>query len=362
MLASDLARRTYSVVVHRIKRARKAGLRRVKFAQDWSGRLRRAKKDLFFRARESDRGRVVLSAASFARAPLEYRERRQVAASYAGRPERRAIDPVKGYGLLSLAASDQFTPVLDTCRRVFAIKKAEIEARAAGFQSWTPEKQAKYLARKQSFLRYLLSDDDLREYPGIVDFALSDVTLGAATQYLGMVPYLSRVDLVYSLPRPGANSDSQLFHLDPEGLTQVKFFIHLVDVGEAEGPFTFIPADDSARILREVRALRARQGTPQSRRYLDEEVAAVERAGNRVAVSGPTGTAIAVDTSRCLHLGSRVQPGTFRLCLYLQYCTTREQTNVFDVKRYERDPVRLLAVNHSIEPGRTHLDAYQMAT
>ncbi len=358
---AELAARTYRQAVRGIKRARKEGLRRVKFGQDIRRRLKRAQRDLYFRARETSHGRIVLTAADFARAPLEHRERRRVAAEYLQRTAAGGLDPDKGYGLLSLGSDATFSPVLATCRRVFEVKKAEIAEQVAGFESWSPDRQAKFLARKGSFLRYLLSDDDLRRNADLVDFALSEATLGAATRYLGMVPYLSRVDLVYSLPRPGDNIDSQLFHLDPEGLTQVKFFIYVYDVGEAEGPFTFIPADASTRILREVRTLRTQRGVAHSRRYLDEEIAALEGARARVTVSGPAGSGVAVDTSRCLHLGSRVQPGAFRLSLYLQYCTTREQTNVFDVKRFEHDPVRFLAVNHSVEPGRTHVDAYQMA-
>ena len=80
-----------------------------------------------------------------------------------------------------------------------------------------------------------------------------------------------------------------------------------------------------------------------------------------MTVQGPAGTAIAIDTSRCLHLGSRVQPGTFRLMLYLQYCTTREQTNAYDVARFSSDEMRRLAVCHSIEPGRARFDAYHVA-
>ena len=49
-------------------------------------------------------------------------------------------------------------------------------------------------------------------------------------------------------------------------------------------------------------------------------------------------------------MGSRVQPGASRLCLYLQYCTTLEPTNVFDVSRLQRDSVRYLAVKHSTAP------------
>jgi hypothetical protein len=33
--------------------------------------------------------------------------------------------------------------------------------------------------------------------------------------------------------------------------------------------------------------------------------------------------------------------------LYIQYCSTRERGNVFDVQRYRDDPIRYLAVRHS---------------
>src|SRR5690606_6153910 len=124
---------------------------------------------------------------------------------------------------------------------------------------------------------------------------------------------------------------------------------------------TFIPADASARIIRDIRKLRRQRGQPreaEARRYLDEEIAAVGGRDAIVTVEGPAGTGVAVDTSRCLHLGSRVDPGTFRLCLYLQYCTTREVTNVFDVARFRHDPIRHLAVRHSIEPGRERAGDY----
>lgn len=359
--AVALARRASHGLIRRFKRARKDGVRRVKFAQEIVRRLRRRRKDLYFRARESRHGQMFLRAAALARAPRDLRRRRLMAAQYIERMTSEGIDPSTGYQRLSLQSASGFDHVLASCRRLFTIKKAEFEARVAGFESWGPAKQAKYLGRKQSFLRYLLTDEDLRKSPELVEFALSDRMLGAATRYLGMVPYLSRVDLVHSLPRPGDNIDSQLFHLDPEGLRQVKFFIYVYDVGDGEGPFSFIPADASARVLRETFERRKAQGAPISRRYSDEEVAAAGGADALVTVKGPAGTGVAVDTSQCLHLGSRVQPGTFRLILYLQYCTTREQTNVFDVARFTHNPVHHLAVSHSVEPGRTHVDSYQMA-
>lgn len=306
---------------------------------------------------------MVLAAAGLGHA-REMRYRVRAAKPYLARLDPRvvpAIDRDAGYGMLT-ADRLQLGPVIDVCRHLFEIKKAALDARFEGLEGWSPERKEKYLARKQSFLRYLLDDEDLRNHPEIVDFALSDAALGAATRYLGMVPLLTRVDLMYSLPRDaGDNIASQLFHLDHEGVHQLKIFINLFDVDEPQGPFTFIPADVSSRVMREVRALRRKSGSSdkvESRRYTDEEVAAVGGTEAMIAAKGPAGSGVAVDTSRCLHLGSRVDPGTFRLCLYLQYCTTRELTNVFDVNRFKNDPVKHLAVAHSIEPGRGRAAEY----
>ena len=305
---------------------------------------------------------MLLKTADLARASSDVRARRHAAAAYVAKLSGPIIDTGKGYGLVSFETSSEFRRTLAICRRLFEQKQRAIEEQLAGFESWSPERQEKYRSQKQSFLRYLLDDEDLRQNPELLDFALGDGMLGPAARYLGMVPYFSRLDLMYSLPR-GADDNiaSQLFHLDHEGLTQVKYFVHLFDVGDAEGPFTFIPADASARIIRDVRVLRKRRGQTrdvESRRYLDEEIAAVGGSDSVVTIKGPAGTGVAVDTSRCLHLGSRVDPGTFRLILYLQYCTTREVTNVFDADRYRGDPVRHLAVTHSVEAGRERASDY----
>ena len=355
---TSLAGRAFGLAIRRVKGARKQALRGVKRAQYLYRRIKTAEKSLYFRLRDSDTGRVLLRAASMARSPREIRHRTRVAAPYLAKlagTSQPFIDPHTGYSLLSLDAGD-LGHALSTCRQLFEFKQAGIDERLSGFEGWTRERREKFLAQKQSFLRYLLDDEDLRLHPEIVDLALSDRLLGPATRYLGVVPYLSRVDLMYSLPRgAGDNIASQLFHLDHEGVTQLKAFIHLFDVGDREGPFTFIPANATTRIVNDIRRLRKQRGAStdvEVRRYSDEEIAAVGGTKDIVTVKGPAGTGVAVDTSRCLHLGSRVDEGTFRLCLYIQYCTTHELTNVFEVGRFENDPVRHLAVKHSVEPGR----------
>jgi hypothetical protein len=264
------------------------------------------------------------------------------------------MDSSKGYARIESGYFRDFDRIAAECERLFEIKRAKVAAETADMSSWSQEQRERFQKAKRKFLRNLLNNDDLRRNPALVDFALHDDTFGLATSYLGTLPYLNRVDLLYSVPRDaGDKVASQLFHLDPEGLTQVKYFIHVFDVGDAEGPFTFIPADATRRILKEIRALRRTQHRPHVGRYTDEEIAAVGGGGEVVEIKGPRGAGVAIDTSRCLHLGSRVRPGAFRLCIYLQYCTTREVTNAFDIKRFKNDPFRYPAVKHSARTAVT---------
>lgn len=322
-----------------------------------------AQRNLYYRVRETPRGRALLQAAEYLRAPSRNRMRRLAAQRYVDRAQPPIIDPSKGYRFTSVETFENFDAVLEVSRSLFQRKTLAIEKEKAGSDNWSERKRQKDAQRKDKFLRNLLSDVDLRRNPALVDFALSDAVLGMATRYLGTVPYLCRVDLVYSIPRASAeNIASQLFHVDPEGLRQVKFFIHLHDVGEPEGPLTFIPADDTTRLLAEIRKLRRSQGKPHIGRYLDDEIAAVGGEGSIVRLEAPAGGGVAIDTSRCLHMGSRVQPGASRLCLYLQYCTTMEPTNVFDVRRANKHPIRLLAVKHSNAPNANRIgSSAQMA-
>jgi len=299
-----------------------------------------------YRSRWTTWGGALWKAAAFAKAPREVRQRQRLARQYTAQLTFAEMSRQQGFRLLPSNHFPDIGGVISTCRRLFESRCAVDVAEASGANR---DGHLPVRPQKAEYLRNLLSNDDLRRNPLLVDFALSDAAMGIATEYLGTIPYLNRVDLLYSVPRPGDEKvSSQLFHVDPEGLTQVKFFINIFDVGDPEGPFTFIPADETARVIRDVDVLRRQQGKQHAGRYLDDEITAVGANGSIVRVAGPQGSGVAVDTSRCLHLGSRVRPGAFRLCLYIQYCTTREQGNVFDVERYRHDPVRRLAVQHSV--------------
>ena len=225
--------------------------------------------------------------------------------------------------------SPELAAALRVCQQLFELKVTESERPSEQAADDAVQSEGDKGKEKRAFLRNLLDNDDLRAHPALVDFALSDWALGIATNYLHMVPYLNRVDLLYSVARPTEDRiASQLFHVDPEGVTQVKFFINMFDTDEDQGPFTFIPADETARALSAIRALRRQQGKPHIGRYTDEEIAAVGASSAIISVKGRAGSGVAVDTSRCLHLGSRVRPGAFRLCLYLHMRVARTRKYV----------------------------------
>jgi hypothetical protein len=175
--------------------------------------------------------------------------------------------------------------------------------------------------------------------------------LSLVTNYLGTIPHLNRVDLLYSVSHGGEEAiSSQIYHLDPEGRRQAKLFLNLRDIGPDEGPFTFIPAEASEQIIKAIKQTRSadsEDATLVMGRYLDDELARVGGLDTSISVMGKEGSAVLVDTSRCLHCGSRVKPGTYRLCLYIQYCSSREHGNLFDYNRHSADPVRYLATVNS---------------
>lgn len=268
--------------------------------------------------------------------PRDALQRRTAAAAYNRRHADTRMTREDGYAMLvpgSVAGAEE---AIALSLRLFEEKQRQLEATASGS------------SKKAAFLRSILTNQDLAENSALVDFALSDSLLSPVTNYLGTIPHLNRIDLLYSVNHGGPDAiSSQIYHLDPEGTRQAKLFMNLRDVGPDEGPFTFIPASETRRIITAIRKRRPGDAEMAAGRYLDEELAAVGGLDKAISVDGAKGSAALVDTSRCLHFGSRVKPGTYRLCLYIQYCTSREHGNMFDAGRYANDPVRYLATINS---------------
>jgi hypothetical protein len=166
--------------------------------------------------------------------------------------------------------------------------------------------------RAKEFLHYVAVDQDFLAHPSLVRFALSEPILRAVSVYLGTMAVLASVALLWSPPETeGAKlTSSQRFHNDHEDTSQVKLFVHIDDVDSDCGVFTFHPAEATRRIRK---ALGTRGG-----RLDDAATAKVLPSEAPLTLMGPAGSAYFVDTSRCLHFGSRpAKKG--RLLLLVQY-------------------------------------------
>ena len=312
--------------------------------------VNRARRHFLHRARYSSTGRAMLAVTDAVTSPKDAIQRRSAAAAYNREHADGRLDRTDGYVVLAPGAIPNTDGIIALAVSLFEEKQRQLEAGGTN----NPKKWA--------FLRSILTNQDLARNPQLVDFALSDALLSLVTNYLGTIPHLNRIDLLYSVNHGGEDAiSSQIYHLDPEGTRQAKLFMNLRDVGPDEGPFTFIPASETTRIVNAIKKSRPAETEMAAGRYLDDELASVGGLDKAISVAGPKGSAGLVDTSRCLHFGSRVKPGTYRLCLYMQYCTSREHGNMFDASRYRDDPVRYLAlVNSARAPLTTVAAPHQM--
>jgi hypothetical protein len=197
---------------------------------------------------------------------------------------RRAIPGDRGYRLFGPA---ELPGALEAARRC-----AEIAAEPARLA----DREALLHNRRKPFLLSILVGPEFVAYPELVRFMVSRPVLDVATAYLGCVPLLAGANLWWSPANESARS-SQLWHVDKEETSQVKLFVNVTDTGLDQGPLTFLPAPATDRLRRSLGY--------DSGRLRDADVAAAGEADQALRLLGPAGAGGFVDTSRCLHYGSR---------------------------------------------------------
>lgn len=166
------------------------------------------------------------------------------------------------------------------------------------------------------FMVGLIAMDEVTLDSPLLRFALRPDIVASAARYLGVVPILQYANVMYSSHVAAEPSKSQLYHCDSDEAEQVKVFILCEDVTAATGPLTIVPASQS-------QVVRDRTGYKYKSRLTDEAVHAAFGHGlKETALIGAPGTTGFIDTSRCLHYGSRIADAfARRLVVMLQYIT-----------------------------------------
>ncbi len=212
----------------------------------------------------------------------------------------------QGYARFSATDLPDGVKLLETCRD---LRKERAEALL---------RERARRSGKISIAIDLASDLELVRRPLLLDFALQAETCAPAMIALRTVPFLARVAVSISLP---STEDMDLvhfqrFHLDNDDLRHVKVYVNVDEVDHDQGPLTFFPAKVSQRILRDLR--RGRKGED-FWAFDDDDVFQHASPDELIHVTGPPGSGVYIDASRCLHFGSRVSPARERLVYGLAF-------------------------------------------
>lgn len=134
-------------------------------------------------------------------------------------------------------------------------------------------------------------------------FALQPAVLGVLARAYGELPRLDYVLLTLSQDTGKALAYSQLWHRDHDDTRVIKLFAYLTDVQSLDdGPFTFITGPASDRVGFTLRS------------HQDDDLVKEKVPAEQIqSVVAPKLSVFMVETSRCLHMGSRLAPGHERL-------------------------------------------------
>lgn len=244
-----------------------------------------------------------------------YRDRLSELLEENGPPTRAPIEMKDGWAI----DSSMSLPHLDRILR----DADEIIAERAGKRLTTTGAYRSY------FQDVWKPDEDPERYPSYLDFATSSDVLSVVSHYLNSIPALSTtlpsgIRFVESNAafddQPDAPHDSQLYHIDYYSLPNVYVLVLLQDTTPEHGPWTFLPRATSQRVKETLGYWKHGRGY----RVTDDEVYSVADRNEAIEFCGPRGTVLFIESSGCIHFGSRnsVRP-RFQLMLgYTGACRT----------------------------------------
>lgn len=157
------------------------------------------------------------------------------------------------------------------------------------------------LNKNKSMIYNILKTDQIQKIDGLIEFATSKNLISVISNYLGEIPILLGINLYLSPKNENEQfSSSQLFHLDTEQHKQIKIFYLLHDTDISHGPLEFIDKLETENILKKINYT--------GKRISDDTIKNLNLNNNFVndkIFIGRRGSGLMIDSSNCLHRGSR---------------------------------------------------------
>ncbi len=270
-----------------------------------------------------------------ARIASDQSHRRKLVGAIPQNPElEHVMDPVRGFGWLPKGTLASVSPAIDFAQRVLKERRNAEGLRKDG-------------NAKEDYLIHLIDPIRYEEAPPLFDLALSDEVLQIAAGYLFEVPTLLRMTVLWS-PVNNRMKGSQFYHRDGTKWLhrRAKFIFCASDVDDSCGPFTFLPADVSERMSYDSPTYRMGNCVE------DDDMYRYVSPSEELKFTGPAGSGLVIDSSRCFHFGSRSR-GKERLVLMFQFFRLLDlsadrndklwRSPSFDAK-FGNDPVRRLVI------------------
>jgi len=138
--------------------------------------------------------------------------------------------------------------------------------------------------------------------PHVMEIANHPAMLTLAANYLGYTPTITTMGIRWSFPTKNNDADVQAFHRDSE-MGSIKLMVYLTDVDADSGPHVYVEGTHLDRM------------PVRLHRHSDLEV--TREHGGGVSITGPAGTAFAIDT-KGIHKGTP-PISRARLLLGIQY-------------------------------------------
>lgn len=181
----------------------------------------------------------------------------------------------------------------------------------------------------RSYFQDVWRTEDVERYPSFLNFATSSDVLTVICEYLRSIPVLSTTlpegirfvesNAAYD-ERPDVPKDSQLFHVDYYSKPNVYVLVLLRDTTPEHGPWSFLPRSLTESTTKQLGYWKRGRGY----RLTDDEVYALAGRENLIEFCYPRGTVLFIESSGCLHYGSRnsVKPRFQLMYGYSSVCRT----------------------------------------
>ncbi|NQV40667.1 MAG: hypothetical protein HQ505_09115 [Nitrosopumilus sp.] len=267
------------------------------------------------------------------KSPREWIARRRVARKILQNSRwRHFFLPEKGVALFSANEIPGLEDASRIAQKVYAERKPENETGKSQRTDYSP-------------FYVLLNNKDVKNYPELVEIATCDALAEILSGYFDSVPLLQNINVWLAKPDV-SGMGSQKFHLDKPDVHFVSVFINVFPVSEENGPLTLLPSDISAKVC---------NGTSYSDIYYfedgrleDDDVLKHCNKDDFIEMVGNVGSGAIVDTSTCLHFGSRCKSGE-RVTLVFRYAPAH--------KRKGADRQQLPRPDHMSKPQEMLLGA-----